>query len=221
MTQMKVRGLYIYSGVIWAILILSSCNGIHEEGSKSVKIGTQEWSTQNLNVSNFRSGDKIPEAESAAEWAKASDESKAAWCYYKGDSNNGKKYGKLYNWYAVNDPRGLAPKGWHLPSDKEWDKLVNYLGGYQVAGPKMKSDTGWDCDSVGDAITKHADNSSGFTALPAPIRGSDGVFLNLNSEECFWSISADGWIYVLNCGMEIDHDGTVKGCCFSCRCVKD
>jgi uncharacterized protein (TIGR02145 family) len=215
---MKAKALLVSFGII---LTVTSCGFKLKKGAASVKIGTQEWSTQNLNVSTFRNGDKIPEAEDTGAWAKASDEGKPAWCYYNADSNYGKKYGKLYNWYAVNDPRGLAPKGWHLPSDKEWDILFEYCGGSQFAGSKLKCDTGWDCDGSGDMTTRYADNSSGFTGLPAPMRGTDGKFLNLESEECFWSLADDGWVYALNCGLEVEHDGSIKGCGFSCRCVKD
>lgn len=86
------------------------------------------WMAENLNVSTFRNGDSIPEVNSADEWIEASKEKMPAWCYYKNDPENGKKYGKLYNWYAVNDPRGLAPNGgWYIPSVADWDTLGNYL----------------------------------------------------------------------------------------------
>lgn len=86
---------------------------------KSIKIGNQTWMTENLNVDNFQNGDIIPEAKTTEEWEQAGKRQQPVWCYYDYDINNGKKYGKLYNWYAVNDPRGLAPKGWHIPSDEE------------------------------------------------------------------------------------------------------
>ncbi len=108
-----------------------------------VKIGKQVWMIKNLDVDTFRNGDAIPEAKTDEEWVRAGEESKPAWCYYENDPKNGKKYGKLYNWYAVVDPRGLAPKGWHIPSDAEWSSLINYLGGNEIAGKKMKSKHGW------------------------------------------------------------------------------
>ena len=83
---------------------------------KTVQIGTQLWIASNLNVSHFRNGDPIPEAASAAEWKQAAEDKRPAWCYYNNDPVNGRTYHKLYNWYAVNDPRGLAPYGWHVPS---------------------------------------------------------------------------------------------------------
>ena len=95
--------------------------------------------TKNLDVATFRNGDPIPEAKSNEEWQKAGENKQPAWCYYDNDPKNGAIYGKLYNWYAVNDPRGLAPSGYHIPSDAEWTKLTDFLGGKTVAGDKMKS----------------------------------------------------------------------------------
>lgn len=94
----------------------------------SVKIGDQTWMTENLDLSSFRNGDLINEASTEKEWENAGQESRPAWCYADNSTANGKKYGKLYNWFAVNDPRGLAPNGWHIPGDAEWTKLTNYLG---------------------------------------------------------------------------------------------
>src|SRR3989338_8108735 len=84
-----------------------------------VQIGGQTWMAENLNVESFRNGDPIPEVKSAEEWEKVGKRKKPAWCYYDYTSANGTKYGKLYNWYAVNDPRGLAPDGWHIPDSLE------------------------------------------------------------------------------------------------------
>jgi hypothetical protein len=90
---------------------------------KSVTIGTQVWMKENLNVSTFRNGEPIPEAKTAEEWKAAGAAKQPAWCYYDNDPKNGAKYGKLYNWYAVNDPRGLVPVGWHVPDIDELEVL--------------------------------------------------------------------------------------------------
>jgi len=120
--------------------VTTTTNQVTQTGpNKSVKIGTQVWMTKNLDVSVFRNGDTIPEAKTNIEWIKAGDNQQPAWCYYDNDPANGAKYGKLYNWYAVNDSRGLAPTGWHVPSDAEWTQLKDFLGGIEVAGTKMKS----------------------------------------------------------------------------------
>ena len=119
--------------------------------NKSVKIGTQTWTTENLNVSTFRNGDPIMEAKTNEEWENAGKNKQPAWCYYENDPKNGAKYGKLYNWYAVNDPRGLAPAGWHVPSDAEWTILETFLG--TDAGKKMKSLSGWNSYTSGGSKT--------------------------------------------------------------------
>jgi len=100
--------------------------------AKDVKIGTQIWSNKNLDVSTYRNGDPIPEVQDKTAWANLTT---GAWCFGE--------YGKLYNWYAVNDPRGLAPNGYHIPTDAEWTILTDYLGGEKIACKKMKSTNGW------------------------------------------------------------------------------
>jgi uncharacterized protein (TIGR02145 family) len=120
---------------------------IENEGYKSVKIGTQTWMTENLNVERFRNGDLIPQAKTDEEWKAAGENKQPAWCYYNNDPANGAKYGKLYNWFAVNDSRGLAPTGYHIPTDEEWSTLTNYLG--EDPGIKMKSKSGWNSYTTG------------------------------------------------------------------------
>ena len=117
----------------------SSVNHKPAVNIKSVQIGTQTWMVENLNVSTFRNGDPIPEAKNDKEWSMSVESMQPAWCYYDNNPKNGEKYGKLYNWYAVNDPRGLAPAGWHVPGDEEWTKLIDFLGGSGDADEKLKS----------------------------------------------------------------------------------
>jgi uncharacterized protein (TIGR02145 family) len=100
---------------------------------KTMVVGNQIWMNQNLNVDRFQNGDLIPEVKNDMEWKKAGEQGRPAWCYYKNDPNNGVKYGKLYNWFAVNDKRGLAPKGWHIASSWDWSELIENLGGKEVS----------------------------------------------------------------------------------------
>ena len=128
------------------LLLLALYFNVLQAQLKYVTIGTQVWMTNNLNVATFRNGDAIPEAKTDEEWRNAGENQQPAWCYYKNDPVNGAKYGKLYNWYAVNDNRGIAPQGWHVSSYEEWSVLENYLGGKghgSVAHTKMKSKSGW------------------------------------------------------------------------------
>src|SRR5690606_33259564 len=115
--------------------------------------------------------DVIPQVTDPTIWGNLTT---GAWCYYNNDPANEIIYGKLYNWYAVNDPRGLAPVGWHIPSDSEWTILTDYLGGFEVAGGKMKETgtTHWANPNIG------ADNSSGFTGLPGGYRAYNSAEFN-------------------------------------------
>lgn len=119
----------------------SSTNSTNSNTIKSVKIGTQTWMTENLNVDRFRNGDLIPEAKTKADWDFAAFNKLPAWCYYDNDPANGTKYGKLYNWYAVNDSRGLTPDGWHIPDTNELQKLKIFVG--SKSSFKIQSKSGW------------------------------------------------------------------------------
>jgi uncharacterized protein (TIGR02145 family) len=146
----------------------------------SVTIGTQTWTLRNLDVTTYANGDVIPEVTDENEWVNLTT---GAWCYPNNDPALGAIYGKLYNWYAVNDPRGLAPLGYHVPTQTEFQTLSDYLGGDAVSGGPLK-EIGldyWQTPNTG------ATNSSGFTALGAGDRSSSGLFSNLNVTGNFWS----------------------------------
>ena len=166
-------------------LILLFCLVSTVEAQNTVKIGTQIWTTKNLDVSKYRNGDEIPLVQDAAEWAKLTT---GAWCYYENKSVNGTTYGKLYNLYAVTDKRGLAPKGFHIPTDAEWTILTDYLGGRDAAGGKMKETgtTHWQTPNTG------ANNKSGFTGLPGGYRYSGGTFGFFGLYGLWWSSSEGG-----------------------------
>jgi uncharacterized protein (TIGR02145 family) len=131
--------------------------------SQTVTIGTQVWMTKNLDVDKFRNGDPIQQVKTSEEWEKANINKQPAWCYYDNDPLNGTKYGKLYNWYAVHDQRGLAPIGFHIPTIDEWTKLINYLGGESIAGKKIKNTSGWNSFTTGGG-TKTCANCSSWSA---------------------------------------------------------
>ncbi len=133
---------------------------------KELIICDQVWMRRNLEVEYYRNGDAIPEVIRGDNWT---DLATGAWCYYEDDPDLGDIYGKLYNWYAVNDPRGLAPDGWHIPSDSEWVKVEDCLDGSFLAGYKLK-EVGSDHWLGSDLKTT---NASGFTALPGGYRWSN------------------------------------------------
>ena len=186
----------------------------------SVKIGSQTWTSKNLDVSTYRNGEAIPEVQAPQKfsyqaiiaWANLTT---GAWCYYENNTANGIIYGKLYNWYAVNDPRGLAPKGYHIPTDAEWTILSDYLGGESVAGKKMKNTTGWQNNGNGT-------NTSGFAGLPGGYRNYDGVFLNIDTYGNWWTSTAFAYR-----GLDYAYDNFNRANYvhqrggFSVRCIKD
>jgi uncharacterized protein (TIGR02145 family) len=189
---------------------------------KEVKIGDQIWMQNDLNVSKFRNGDLITHAKTAEEWKKAGEEGKPAWCYYDNNPKlgNPKKNGyKLYNFYAVSDPRGLAPLGWHIPTMNEWEILFNYLGGRTIAGKKLKSTKVWGENEV-------ATNESGFSSLPTGTRylsgwemeGADYWSVNDNQSEGF------GYDIFISFGQNLVQGGNLLDNPFlglAVRCVKD
>ncbi|MBU3715077.1 MAG: hypothetical protein FGM46_09040 [Ferruginibacter sp.] len=202
-----------------ALFILFTFPFLLSSQAQTVTIGKQVWMSENLNVDKFRNGDVIPEAKTDEEWKKAGEEGKPAWCYYDNDPKNGAKYGKLYNWYAVNDPRGLAPKGWHIPSDDEWTILTNFLGGAKVAGDKMKSKTDWKGGGNGT-------NSSGFSGLPGGNRFSNGPFKNISYFGVWWSSTenntGDVWTRLLNYKYgNVNRNNDIEAGGFSVRCLRD
>ena len=136
-----------------------------EEIDAPVKIGNQIWTTKNLNVSTFRNGETIFYAANQADWEKVSREKIPAYCYLNFDSKNEKKFGKLYNFYAVNDKRGLAPAGWHVPSRNEFLTMIAALGGEKVAGVKMRGTKGWDVKDSYAFAHGNGNNSSGLNLL--------------------------------------------------------
>lgn len=175
--------------VLIPIIVLMSSYTIEENWNNNlsliemVTIGNQIWMRENLDVDHYRNGDPIPQVQDADAWSNLTT---GAWCYYKNKTENGIVYGKLYNWYAVNDPRGLAPVGYHVPSDDEWTTLTTYLGGISVAGGKMKE--------AGKAHWKNSkiegDNSSGFLGLSGGFRRYYGKF-GANGTEGFWWSSTE------------------------------
>jgi uncharacterized protein (TIGR02145 family) len=176
-------------------------------------------------VSKFRNGDVIPEAKTYEEWRNAGHRGLPAWCYYENKTENGEKYGKLYNWFAVNDPRGLAPDGWHVPSDNEWSILIDFLGGNDIAGKKMKSTSGWNKISL--FKSGNGSNESGFTGLPGGYRDNDGSYYDIGTIGYWWSSSEsysdyDAW----NCNLYYNYgiasrDGYFKENGLTIRCLRD
>lgn len=183
----------------------------------------KNWTTSNLNVSRYRNGDVIPQITSAAQWGNYA--TTGAWCYYNYDPANAAIYGKLYNWFAVTDPRGLAPAGYHIPSYTEWGTLIDCLGGANIAGGKLKEmgTTHWTSPNTG------ADNSSGLTCLPggnvvisSSGIGNFGFFWSSSSGQGFNGNAAGIPFYIQYDNAKVTSSvgaGAVNQ--YSVRCIKD
>lgn len=186
----------------------------------TIVIGNQQWMSKNLDVAFYRNGDPIPQVTDPIAWAGLTT---GAWCYYNNDPILGYRYGKLYNWYAVNDPRGLAPQGWRIPSNADWTTLATTLGGSVPAGGKMKEpgNFNWVGANVG------ADNSSGWTGLPGGRREGNSQKFDWVGETGFWWSSSElnssnAWFRNVgfNSG-ELFTSHVSKTWGFSVRCLRD
>lgn len=182
---------------------------------RTVEIGNQWWMAENLRVNAG-----IAQVSDSIQWAniESSGSQTPAWCYHQNNPANDTTYGKLYNWYAVNTGN-LCPDGWHIPTDAEWQQLVDFLGGDAVAGGAMKSAVGWDSPNTG------ATNTSGFTGLPGGYRNSPGNFEDVGTHGYFWSTTEAGsgaWLRYLRYNeSKVLHYSRSKARGYSCRCVRD
>ncbi len=224
--------IFVLTAIVLSFLL--SCKKDNTSDPKPDNIDpktcTIKWMTKNLNVDHYRNGDSIPEVRDSALWKKLTT---GAWCYYNNDSSNGAIYGKLYNWYAVNDPRGLAPAGWHVPTDSEWKILEICLGMAKSETDSIGargSDEGGELKEQGVARWAYPNsggsNSSGFSALPGGYRSGSGKFFNLEYYGFWWTSvelsSSIVWIRYLhysssNCYRNTYHAGNG----LSVRCIQD
>jgi uncharacterized protein (TIGR02145 family) len=218
------------------ILLFTACSGKDSSSDtfsdsrdgktyKTVKIGNQVWMAENLQATQYRDGTPIPMLMDNKDWT---GDTSGAYCYYNHSYKNSKTYGLLYNRGAILNPKKLAPAGWHIPSDTEWQTLVDFLGGEKEAGGKLKSDDHslWN-ENVG------ANNQSGFSALPAGSRASHKLITGLTSNyeglglrTFFASVSEKGnkiiWVrdlQNLNPWVNRTQGDGVSG--ISVRCIKD
>lgn len=146
--------------------------------SASTTICGMLWTTRNLDAATYRNGNPIPQVADPAAWAKLTT---GAWCWYNNDSTAYHPYGRLYNWYAVNDPRGLAPQGWHVLTDAEWEAMEACLG--DPVGYRMRAAGAGQWPGPATA----ADNSSGFHGLPSGMRSAEGTFSQAGHSAVYWT----------------------------------
>lgn len=211
----------IFIASVASNFLVTNIDSLIFENLFEVTIGNQVWMRRNLDVTHYNNGDPIRQAVSVNDWLDAASKKEGAWCYLDNNSNNNAGLGKLYNWYAINDPRGLAPTGWKIPSRSDWSSLVNYLGGLSVAGGKLKETghTYWTPNNL-------ATNSSAFTARAGGMRGWNGIFYQHGTWGNFWtSTSRDGdaafsW-KIVNYDEKIEEYGELKSTGYSVRCIKE
>lgn len=199
--------------LVISMALFSYSNLIGQNEIKTAKVGNQVWMVENLNVDHYRNGDSIPEVKSQQQWSNLKT---GAWCYYKNDSKNGEKYGKLYNWYAVNDPRGLAPREWHIPSQSELLELQSSV-----------NDNSNLLKAIGEGSSSGAGtNSTGFSVKLGGYRGYHGNYYYIGYDSYFWT-SSEGTppfassMYLYSTGNYIFFYDFDKVYGFSIRCVKD
>ena len=204
----------------WKLDLVKDIDG---NSYQTIMIGAQVWMVENLKVTRYRNGDPIPHVTDNNQW---SNRASGAYCNYNNNASNAATYGRLYNWYAVNDARGLAPAGWRVPTDTDWQKLIDYLGGSSVAGGKLK-ETGtahWNSPNTG------ATNKSGFKALPGGMRyGYAGNFFSIGGEGLWWSAREGSSSHAWSRRLSYDNSGISrydgyfgsKQNAFSVRCIRD
>ena len=187
----------------------------------TVMIGGQEWMVENLMVTRYRNGDPIPDVSDTASWRALTT---GAYSSYDNDPSYSAMYGNLYNWYAVNDPRQIAPEGWHVPSYEEWIILETYLGGDTIAGGKLKESgtEHWRAPNIGGT------NESGFCALPGGYRMKSGNFFFIGEYGYWWTATESTENNDFAWHRHLSHSYIMVGGCecgkgdgYSIRCVRD
>ena len=196
---------------------------------QTVAIGGQCWFAENLRTQEFADGSLIPaDPPAGISWQSHTG---ALQCAYANDAGQIDPFGRLYNGYAVNDPRGLCPTGWHVPSDAEFQVLETHLGMATAAlsvdgwrgggqGGKMKA-------SSADSPGWNGSNASGFTALPAGLRsGVTGSFVQNGVSAYFYTSTPTTpdrlyirYLYILNDGIYRGPARISAG--YSVRCIQD
>jgi uncharacterized protein (TIGR02145 family) len=193
-------------------------NNIYE----TVKIGTQFWMAENLRTTHYLNGDLIGTTNPATLDITSENSPKYQWSY-SGSDANALIYGKLYTWYSITDTRKICPSGWHIPSDSEWMTLESTLGGYLIAGSKLKESGN---DHWLSPYNVDATNESCFTALPGGYRSLSGTFSLIQNETYCWSSSESeagkSWVRTLSSGsFSIGRSSVSKSLGISVRLIKD
>ncbi len=183
---------------------------------ETIQIGYQTWMQKNLDEERFRNGDVIPEVTNWEEWMRAGENEKPAWCYFDNDSILGQKHGKLYNWYAVMDPRGLSPVGFHVPNKDEWEILFKTFEDATLT------------DGIDFWLDDVQNDHKGFRAIPSGGRFNEAAvefFYYLNIEAWWWTTSDMDKNVAYCVNYDVKYDVLIfdyyKDVGISVRCIKD
>ena len=192
-----------YGNVYYLKPYKSTVTDIEGNVYSTVTIGTQVWTVENLDVTKYQNGEPITNISDNALW---NNTETGAYCDYDNNALNSNTFGRLYNWYATNDSRNIAPEGWHVATYTDYQVLIDYLGGPWKADEIMKN--------------------GGFNALPGGKRNRDGVFFDQGTYPYFWSSTeyheGSAWArYVVLDGGELNIINLSKNYGFSVRCVRD
>lgn len=196
---------------------------------RTIVIGTQEWMAENLKTGIYRNGEAIGEVTDNGQWQALAS---GAWSYYNNDPQRECPYGRLYNWFAVADPRNLCPSGWHLPSDAEWSALIGHLdpANDPTAVGTQSTTAGGSLKSAGQLYWQSpntdATNTSGFSALPGGFRNVGGPFVAISGSGWWWSATApdtdNAYARQLTAsGGNVNRLSTDQNRGYAVRCVKD
>jgi uncharacterized protein (TIGR02145 family) len=207
---------------------------------KTITIGTQTWMQENLRVTTYRDGSKIPVVTDSVQWSnnwnKGKPLQRPMMCWHSNDQRTytANKFGALYNWYAINPAtngnKKICPTGWHVPSDAEWTTFINYLDPIADGGENGDNTVGIKMKSTGTNYWKYpnldANNSSGFTGFPGGYRNDDGKYSVIGNYGIWWSSKEKGtdeaWVrYLYNDLRVIDRGTEHKSYGLSVRCLKD
>jgi clan AA aspartic protease (TIGR02281 family) len=196
------------------------CKDFDGNKYKVVEINGKIWMAENLNVYHYKNGDIIPQVTDPEKWDNLTT---GAWCYYNNDPKMGKVYGKLYNWYAVIDPRGIAPEGWSVPKKEDFISLINFLG-KKDAGKKMKEKSGWKLYDQGEKeyVDGNGNNICKFSGLPGGWMWGGNNFSMIYEIGVWWTCEISPYYFDLYNGKDdLDHMNCKMNCGFSIRCIKD
>jgi uncharacterized protein (TIGR02145 family) len=213
-----------YGNEIYFTSALAPVEDIDGNVYHPIQIGTQIWLKENLNVTRYNNGEEITNVPDLVLWLNLAT---GAYVNYNNDVSYASTYGRLYNYYAATDSRKICPTGWHVPSNVDWSTLVDYLGGANEAGGKMKAiGTVEQGNGLWYSPNTFASNTSGFTGIPGGIRDNYDFRLN-GYHSHYWSSSETstytGWIIYLSYNnpqaISWPNDNKVNG--YSIRCIKD